>query len=130
MSQYNYDVPIKIYIENCNEGGLVSLYRLVDEKRSDKQEMFLTTSLTRVFVGRVIDMQFQLRITPTNRKGSGPKQSERIATNAEMVVFELGGQIMDQFIKGFHYQYDVDHIKKAMRDECHLRREMGWMVRP
>lgn len=128
MSQYNYDVPIKRWIDQCNEGGLVSLYRLVDEKRSDKQEMFLTTSLTRVFVGRVIDMQFQLRITPTNRKSS--QSSERIATNAEMTVFEKGGQIMDQFVKGFHYQYDVDHIRVSMRNECHLRREMGWMVRP
>ena len=127
MSKYNYDVPIKRWIEQCNEGGLVSLYRLVDEKRSDKQEMFLTNSLTRVFVGRVIDMQFQLRITPTHRKSS---ESERIATNAEMFVFEKGGQIMDQFVKGFHYQYDVDHIRVSMRNECHLRREMGWMVRP
>lgn len=128
MSKYNYDVPVKLYIEKLNEGGLESLYRQVDEKRADAQEMFLIDSLTRVFVGRVLGMQFQLRITPTNRKSS--QSSQRKATNAEMVVFDSNGHIDDYFVKGFQYQYDVQHIKTSMRDECHLRKDMGWKVKP
>jgi hypothetical protein len=128
MSKYNYDVPVKLWIEKLNEGGLASLYQQVDERRADAQEMFLIASLTRVFVGRVLGMQFQLRITPTNRKSS--QSSERKATNAEMVVFDSFGAIDDYFVKGFQYQYDVEYIRKSMRDECHLRNDMGWKVKP
>ncbi len=128
MNQYDYTIPIKREIDGYNEQGTETLYRLVDQKRSDAQEMLLLTSLTRCFVGKVCGMQFQLRITPTNRKSS--QSSERMASNAEMIVFDSFGKIDDHFISGYHWQYPVDHIKKEMRQKAILRARKEWKVQP
>jgi hypothetical protein len=128
MSKYNYTVPVQREIDAHNPDSLQTLYRLVDWKRADEQEMFLIDSLTRCFVGRVNGMQFQLRITPTNRKSL--RSAERMPTNAEMIVFDASGSIDDHFIKGWHWQYPVDHIKKEMRQNAVTRHREGWKEKP
>lgn len=69
------------------------------------------------FNGRVIGMQYQLRITPS-------MVALHKATEAEMLVLDAFGLIADSFTRAFHYQYDAEYIKRSMREYAKTRDEL------